>query len=507
VSDESVRAALRSNHPLVLVEAPAGCGKTHQGADYARELVQAGRAGRPLILTHTHAACSVFSERTKGAGAKVEIRTIDSIIARIASAYHAGLGVPADTAAWVRQRGEQGYAELALRVATLLKHHPMITSGLARRHPVVICDEHQDSSGDQHSIVMALLEQGAKVRVFADPMQKIFGDKTLAGSWPPCDWNELKTKAQVSEELDFPHRWKDGCPALGTWTLAARKTLMGGGTIDLRTGLPKGLDVVYAENQARKNLEYGLSSSARKPVDIFEQNATSLLLLTRHNQTARSFRGLFNRRILLWEGHTRSGLEKLVSAVNAASGSSPTLAAAAVAFMGDVGKGFSPSAFGNAFEQEVREGCTKSRKGKPAAIQELARCLVDDPSHRGVARMLRRLSELKASDAAFADIEMDHHREFHDAIRLGGFETADLGLAAITHHRTYSHPKPPAKAISTIHKAKGLECESVIVMPCDAKTFPDKHDARCLLYVALSRAKKRLMLVVSREDPSPLLSI
>ena len=38
VSDESVREALRSDASLVVIEAPAGCGKTHQGADYAREL-------------------------------------------------------------------------------------------------------------------------------------------------------------------------------------------------------------------------------------------------------------------------------------------------------------------------------------------------------------------------------------------------------------------------------------------------------------------------------------
>jgi hypothetical protein len=42
-------------------------------------------------------------------------------------------------------------------------------------------------------------------------------------------------------------------------------------------------------------------------------------------------------------------------------------------------------------------------------------------------------------------------------------------------------------------------------MPCDAKSFPDTPDARCLLYVALSRAKSELMLVVSAEKPSPLL--
>jgi DNA helicase-2/ATP-dependent DNA helicase PcrA len=185
-------------------------------------------------------------------------------------------------------------------------------------------------------------------------------------------------------------------------------------------------------------------------------------------------------------------------------GNSEALAAAVVAFMKAVGKGFT-SDFGDVFEEEAREGCTKTRRGKPAAIQELARYLVEDASHRGVARMLSRLAALKTSNSAFSDIEFDHHREFYDAIKLGDFENADGGLVEITQRRAYARPKPPARAISNIHKAKGLECDAVIVMPCDGKTFPDKTDARCLLYVALTRAKKRLMLVVSRDNPSPLL--
>ena len=126
----------------------------------------------------------------------------------------------------------------------------------------------------------------------------------------------------------------------------------------------------------------------------------------------------------------------------------------------------------------------------------------------------RHILEIPASDAskkqnggAFADIEMDHYREFFDAIRLGDFDGVDSGLAEITHRRTYARPKPPSRAISTIHKAKGLECDSVILMPCDAKTFPDNIASRCLFYVALSRTKRRLMLVVSRANPSPLLKI
>lgn len=262
MSDASVRAALRSDHPLVLVEAPAGCGKTYQGADYARELVTTSTRGRPLILTHTHAACSVFAERTSGHRNAIEIRTIDSVIAGIATAYHKGLGLPADTSAWVRRR-ENGYAELAVKVAGLLKRYPMIASSLARRHPSVICDEHQDSSGDQHAVVMALLEQGAKVRVFADPMQKIFSDKTIDDSCPPCDWNDLKKVPHAYEELDVPHRWKDSSPALGAWTLAARKTLSSGGVIDLKDARPDGLDVTGT----RKSLERPLIKRRRRSSD------------------------------------------------------------------------------------------------------------------------------------------------------------------------------------------------------------------------------------------------
>ena len=506
MSDDSVHAALRSDAPLVVVEAPAGCGKTYEGADYAREIAVADATKRLLILTHTHAACSVFADRTRDAGSRVEVRTIDSVIAHIASAYHIGLGLPADVAAWVRQR-QDGYTDLALSVAAFLRQHPMIVASLAQRHRVVICDEHQDSSGEQHSIVMALQTHGARLRIFGDPMQKIFKERVRVSTCTPCDWEELTRRAHIFEQLDFPHRWTSGCPQLGQWTLAARHALKTGGCVELRNGLPPSVTVVFAENQSQRNLEYQLSSQDRRQVDAFERANNSLLILTRYNDTARCFRGFFNRRIPLWEGHTRDGLEKLVNALSAGDGDCSALAAAIVAFMGDVSKGFSPSAFGNRFEQEVREGCTGRCRGKPAAIQQLARFLIAEPNHFGVAKMLRRLSEFSTMDANFADVKIDCRKEFWEATCLGDFDTADHGFTEITHRRIYTRPKPADKAISTIHKAKGLECDSVIVMPCDARTFPNKQDARCLLYVALSRAKRRLMLVVSRNSPSPLLTI
>ena len=506
MSDVSVRAALRSDASLVLVEAPAGCGKTHQGAEYARHLAATDPASRPLILTHTHAACSVFAERTEGN--RVDIRTIDSVVAQVASAYHLGLGLPADTSAWVRQQPKDGYGELCLKVARLLKRHPFIARSIAQRHRTVICDEHQDATGDQHAILSALLDHGARLRIFADPMQRIFKDKLLKGSSPPWNWEALKGVAGTVDELDHPYRWEDGCTELGGWTLSARNALKAGGTIDLRKGVPSSVEIVFAENLAKDKWGYRLEKETAQRIYRFERKQTTrLLILTHHNPTARALCAFFGRRVPLWEGHMRTGLEKLVMTMTDKHGDRDAIAAAVVRFMDDTSKGFSASAFGDRFQQEVREGCATPTKGKPGRIQELARFLVCEPDHRGVGKMLRRLAALKDTDPGFAEIKTDCHREFWDAVRIGEFETADAGFTEITHRRSHIRPKPPTKAISTIHKAKGLECDVAVVMPCDAKTFPDKMDARCLLYVAISRAKKRLMLVASRDNPSPLLTI
>lgn len=495
MSDDSVRQALRSDAGLVVVEAPAGCGKTHQGADYVGEVAGNNRE-RVLILTHTHAACSVFAERTRGIGSHVEIRTIDSLVAQIATAYHVGIGVTTDPMIWVRQRPD-GHAQLASKVAQLLQQYPMIGRAVAKRYPIVICDEHQDSSADQHAIAMSLHGNGARLRFFADPMQKIFKEAN------PYSWDGLVGSADRVEELDHPHRWAKGCPELGKWTLNARQALKNGGKVDLRNA-PPSVKVVRAANIAQKNLDYRLGTDDRRPIDVFEKKQSSLLVLTRYNETARALRSFFTRRILLWEGYTRSALEIFVQQLGQAT-DPEGVALAIIKFMDAVAVGFSPSEFGKRLEDEIADRCSKRTRGKPAMIQELAKLVLQSPDHKGAARMLARLHEFTQSEPHFSNVKFDCHREFWDAVRLGQFENPADGLADLAHRRAYARPKPPDRAISTIHKAKGLECQSVIVVPCDSKAFPDKPDARCLLYVALSRAKSELMLVLSADNPSPLL--
>ena len=60
--------------------------------------------------------------------------------------------------------------------------------------------------------------------------------------------------------------------------------------------------------------------------------------------------------------------------------------------------------------------------------------------------------------------------------------------------------------MSTIHKVKGQEYDNIILCHCNAEQFPNDKEARKLLYVAMSRAKRKIIILTSKKFPSPLLA-
>jgi DNA helicase-2/ATP-dependent DNA helicase PcrA len=229
--------------------------------------------------------------------------------------------------------------------------------------------------------------------------------------------------------------------------------------------------------------------------------------LTAQNDTVDALRAFFGRRLPIWEGHVREGLSALLKSTHTHKGDAAKITEAAITFLGRVATGFSPSQFGDTLLREASSGCSTQRRGKPALLQALARSILEQPNHVGVATMLHHLSQLIASEPAFNCVNIDYRREYWDAVHLGRFEDPEEGFSEISRRRSYSRPTLPAKAISTVHKAKGLECANVIIMPCDAQHFGDTPAARCRLYVAMSRATRSLTLVVSRTNPSPLIAL
>ena len=503
--DEDAAALLDSNEKLVVIEAPAGTGKTYQGANYAQRESRRLNRGRILILTHTHAACGVFAEATKADTPRVEIKTIDSLIAQIAAAYHKTLDLPPDPSTWARKE-PNGYTQLSERVSRLIAAKPMIAEMLADRYPTIIGDEFQDTSEHQHAFLLGIHEAGAKLRVFGDPMQQIYkgrGRNSFARDRER--WQALKEKA-ASGELETPHRWTGHTPELGEWILAARARLIESQPIHLSGDLPNGLRVLRAKNSSQKRAGFQLSPADRRPLDRIVNGLDDFLILTDQNETSKALRGFWGGRIPIWEGHTRDELGKLANALTGAEITPAVACTALNEFVDSVSVGYTASSHGNRLAQEVREGCQNNNvRGKPALLQEIGRELIQEPNHKGVAAALARIEQLRSDGVAgFSDIRFDNPRELQDAIRLSGFEDPDDALAEIHRRRSYARPKPPAKAISTIHKAKGLECNHAFLLPCEASRYPDSDYARCKLYVALSRARSTLTLLVCPDNPGPL---
>lgn len=347
MSDEAVAALLRSDQPLVLVEAAAGCGKTYQGSCYARDAMASLDDGRLLILTHTHAACSVFAERTRGAGSKVEIRTIDALIMQIATAYHQTLGLPSDLSSWAWRDNGNGFSVMAAKVATFLGAHPMVANALATRYPVIVCDEHQDSSADQHEVVMALHRGGAMLRIFGDPLQRIYGGKTnKEAKVDQTRWEALKQAASFAV-LDTPHRWKAGCIELGEWIRTARESLKAGQPIDLTGAIPCSLTILRADNIAVQHGGYSLSREQRRPIDQVVDGLDQLMILASQNNLVAALRAFWMRRIPIWEGHTRDALARLVAVLRDKHGDAEGLAQGLIDFVSSVSVGFTQRSHGD----------------------------------------------------------------------------------------------------------------------------------------------------------------
>lgn len=507
--DQSVFNLLRSDEPLVVIEAPAGCGKTYQGAEFAHDIAPTLGNGRMLILTHTNAACDVFGERTRGISRNaVEIRTIDALTCQIAGAYHKVLDLPPDPTVWAYTHN--GFAELAARVAAFLQKNPVVPAALVRRYPIIVCDEHQDATPDQHQIVMAMHKQGAKLRIFGDRMQSIYQSNAKAAIQHRARWEKLVADA-THDELDHPHRWTndaEGCSELGDWVMKARQALLANEQLDLTSGLPLSVKIIRAENTSPVHGGYRVGNQHRKSLDSHLKGHDEIFVLANSNDLVRSLRSFWNRQIPIWEGSTRGALSELVTEVQSVDSDAVKAGEALTKFMSSIAKGFSASTHGSTLKIEIESGCVKTRKGKPGNIQTLARLLLEEPNHVGISKAIGVIDQLMANSAAgFADVKVDLRREFWEAQKLAKHEDISQGYAEITMQRCVIRPKPLAKTLSTVHKAKGLECGNTMIMNCDRSSFGNTIYGRCKLYVALSRAKSSLAIILPETNPSPLFKL
>lgn len=348
MTDQDVAFLLHSDLALATIEAPAGCGKTFQGANYALDVASSLAAGRVLILTHTHAARSVFANRTRKLLDRVEIRTLDSFLTEIAAMYHRSLNLPLDVGSWALENS--AYDVVAARCRELLECSGNVARAAALGYPIIICDEHQDASADQHAAIMAIHRAGSRVRFLGDPMQIIYGGAGTKTSAAIKRWAALKNEGGCGH-LANPHRWRSGSIELGEWVLAAREVLASGKAIDLAGKLPAGLTVLHAANSARvAHKAITMTADDRRQVSEIARKSSQLFVLTVGNERVNHLNAFFNRSVRIWEGHGREALSSLVKSIDDNPRSASEIVEALLTFVEETCTGFSASLHGRRLE-------------------------------------------------------------------------------------------------------------------------------------------------------------
>ena len=356
---------------------------------------------------------------------------------------------------------------------------------------------------------MSLANRGSLLRVFGDPMQAIPGgrgqDEAVNRIWKR--WNKLKETSQFGE-LETPHRWKESNPALGRWILKARNSLKSGRPITFSGCQEEGLDLQVAENTSPRRSGFLLTpeNSDWSSINAKINDDESTLCVAASSYVVDGLRSSFGPRLPIWEGHTRNHLESFVDSI-LKEDSVVAVGKRLVEFLKNVTTGFTAK-YSNRLVAELNALTERPRGDIPPVMKKLAVAIRDSPGHIGCSHAARKLRQLvKDKVNPFSSIRIDLPWELHDLIKLGDFLDAQAGLAEIAFRRSRAHPKPPRKCLSTIHKCKGLESETAVIFGLDKRHFPDNRAKRNLLYVAMSRATSRLVIVYSKTEQSPLIKV
>lgn len=168
---------------------------------------------------------------------------------RLSHPLHLSVEVSAHLQARHKALGRIHYDDMAYYAWKLLDRSARLRAIWAHKYPVLILDEHQDSSPLQSLIVERLADEGSRAYAFADPLQMIYGFRDASPDRIP----EFAAKGASCHALRTLHRYR-GRPELQAWMEGVRDVLLNGS--QACPPLPPHVKVIRyaadAENKTRK---------------------------------------------------------------------------------------------------------------------------------------------------------------------------------------------------------------------------------------------------------------
>lgn len=491
-SDEVASSRISGADPVLLVDAPAGHGKTEQAVRAALDAVNSLPDGcEVLFLTHTNAARSTFNQRLGRQPAAM--KTIHSLAREIVELYASPLKLPRPLQP---AHGRPSFDAMVSLAEDVLRKRPEVARGLALRHPVILVDEYQDCSIEQAALIDAIAGSAdTRLRLFGDDLQAIF---EFTGS--QVDWRGLMRR-YPSVALTTPWRWSRQ-PSMGRFLRDARDALLSGQPVDLRS-VPSCVTVQSWEGPVPSPFEEGHAPNCL--AIIRGQQRSAPMVLTVNNAHALGLRKKLPGFGSYHEGAEHETARKVLEDVERAAGDARALILLLVRTMNQWGIGMTKPYRDQAKEVFGVDGAVLGTKKKIGAFAAMASALYADPSTSTWLTCIRQIAAGAHGIPGWKVLRGDP-LFLLAAVR----PQPEADLPTLLHEAARARDaarRNPTTGFMTIHKAKGLEFDTVIVPYCSGSHFSDDLPSRRRLYVAMSRAQSRLVLLVPEEDPTPLLQL
>lgn len=457
----------------VLVEAHAGCGKTHTIATCV-SLVQ----GRSLILTHTHAGVASIRAKLEKQGvdsSKYKVSTIDSYVQKYVLAFYMGNDIP-------QQNDSSYYAFILAQAVQIFKTTP-VRAIIKNSYTSLFVDEYQDCTKLQHKVIMQLAGI-LKIYLFGDSLQGIFNFSNNPTVSFDTDLPEGFLRHGFI--LKEPYRWKEVNENLGHDIEKIRNELELGKDIDLYQ---------YPSIRFIKVNDKELARYPKNEVhELITQNG-ELLFITPHSyniEVRLGFASKYRMRVSVLEANTEKDFFILAQSLDTVVSNKQIISMTKVLetiFKSSIGEWINLQN-----GQIIRKRSLADQKYS-RSVKEIHSQLLNDFSLNNLKcfliegaklpRVKCYRKELFADLIKSLDLAMSERFSIYEAMCQVRNKKAVLG-------RTIK-----GRYIGTTLLTKGLEFKTVVIL--DAQDFKDPKN----FYVAISRAQENLIIFSSKTVLHP----
>ncbi len=412
----------------------------------------------------------------------------------------------ANTAAEVVSEQNRGglmaFGDLGYYFWQLLERFPVLERAARAAYPVVIADEHQDASALQDAIVRRFSAEGRLI-MFADDLQLIHG-------WRGADERRLARHREEADEvieLRTSHRWAEA-RALGTWLLRVRDRFLG--RDDAPAGdPPEGVEVVRyptRHHRYRQAFPYIAGAAAR----AFDAGCGAVAVMCPWNRHASELRDYLTRRGMYPRqlgGPADFDFARDLQVRLPVAADGRVRAGLALDVLEDLVPQLDANVRRQLRARVELAGPNLVRAGElTRALLETMRPLWAGDAPGPFFAVVSRLVEVV--EAAGYHVP---RTECLGPIRQAARDRAEAIAAyqkwVAAARFSASAKMPHGLLVMTVHQAKGKEFDAVIVTFVDPEAFPENLDGRRLLYVAMTRARRRLTLIAPEVHPSRLLAL